>query len=97
MQMLNPWLEFSFKAARLSWETQNMMVDQLMAMAGVNGSARHEAHDAFPTAAAARTAAEAQTVTPVHAMKDGKSRRVAQQVAKGHKKQGRVSKRGRSK
>jgi len=103
--MLNPWLAFSFKAARLGWETQNMMVDQLMAMAGVNGSDRHETRDAFPagsregkpTAAAARAAAEVQTVTPVHATKDGKSRRVAQQVAKGHKKQARVSKRGRSK
>jgi len=103
--MLNPWLAFSFKAARLGWETQSMMVDQLMAMAGVNGSDRHEARDAFPagsregrrTAAAARAAAEVQTVAPVHAIRDGKSRRVAQQVAKGHKKQGRVSKRRRSK
>jgi hypothetical protein len=102
--MLNPWLAFSFKAARLGWETQSMMVDQLMAMAGVNGSGRYEARDAFPgsregepSTAAARTAAEAQTVTPVHAMKDHKSRKVAQQVAKGHKKQGRVSKRRRSK
>src|ERR1700719_279464 len=102
--MLNPWLSFSLKATRLGWETQSMVVDQLMAMAGVNAADRHGARDASPidspegepAAAAAPTSAEAQTVTPVHAIKDDKPGKVAQPVSNGHKKQDRGNKQRRS-
>jgi hypothetical protein len=36
--MLNPWLSLSFQAARLGWETQAAVVDQLMRIAGVGTS-----------------------------------------------------------
>ena len=109
--MLNPWLAFSFRATRLGWETQSMVVEQLMAMAGVNAADRHASGDALPTdspepepvAAATRTLAEAQTLaqpptqTPIHALKDAKPRKVAQQVSNGQKKHGRAGKQRRSK
>jgi hypothetical protein len=105
--MLNPWLTFSINAARFGWETQSIMVDQMMRLAGADALDRHEARDASPmaspdgapAAAAARTAAKAQTspeartAAPVHAIKAGKPRKVAQQVSSGHKKQERKSKR----
>ena len=84
--MLNPWLAFSIRATRLGWETQSMVVDQLMAMAGMKTADRHAAGDAQP-----------RTETPIHAVKDEKRGKVAQQVSKVHKKHGRAGKRRRSK
>jgi hypothetical protein len=109
--MLNPWLAFSIRATRLGWETQSMVVDQLMAMAGVNAADRRTTSDVCPTdapepdpaAVAPRPLAEAQafaqppTETPIHAMQDATPSKVAQQVSNGHKKHGRAGKRRRSK
>ena len=41
--MLNPWLAFSFQAARLGWETQNVIAFQLMRLAG-GAAGQSEAH-----------------------------------------------------
>jgi hypothetical protein len=41
--MLNPWLSLSFQAARLGWETEATVVDQLMRIAGVGTSDRKAA------------------------------------------------------
>ena len=43
--MLNPWLSFSLQAARLGWETQSLVVDQMMRLAGVSISDRKAAAD----------------------------------------------------
>jgi hypothetical protein len=41
--MLNPWLSVSLQAARLGWETQSLVVDQMMRLAGVSVSDRKAA------------------------------------------------------
>jgi hypothetical protein len=38
--MFNPWLSLSFQAARLGWETQTAVVDQLMRIASARYSDR---------------------------------------------------------
>jgi hypothetical protein len=112
--MLNPWLAFSIRATRLGWETQSMVVDQLMAMAGMKTTDRHAAGDACstdspnspkqePAAAATRKLGEAETFAqprtemPIHAVKNEKRGKVAQQVSNVHKKHSRAGKRRRSK
>lgn len=42
--MLNPWLAFSFQAARLGWETQNVIALRLMRLAGGGAAGQSEAH-----------------------------------------------------
>jgi hypothetical protein len=77
--MLNPWLAFSFKAARFGWETQSIMVDQMMRLAALD---RHEAHDASsmaspedePTVPAARKSAEAQTSPETQTLPEAQTR-----------------------
>jgi hypothetical protein len=43
--MLNPWIAFSFHAARLGWETQNVIARRLsgiaMSLLGLAGGAAH--------------------------------------------------------
>ena len=71
--MFNPWLSFSIRTARLGWETQAAVVDQLLRMAGLGSSDRPESSaEAHVTAQPAReqiaeppaASLEARPVTP---------------------------------
>jgi len=103
--MLNSWLSLSFQAARLGWETQTIVVDQLMRIAGATTSDRKAAGaldtiNMAPLAEDRVAVAAAAPTPPVHKgspAKNGKHRQVAQKVLKIHKKQGLGSKRSRSK
>jgi len=96
--MLNPWLSLSFQAARLGWETQTIVVDQLLRMAGTSNSDRKVA-GALDTIED-RVAVAAIPSSPVDAgapTTKSKHRQVAQKVMKIHKKRGLGSKSSRSK
>jgi hypothetical protein len=43
--MLNPWLTLPFQAVRLGWETQSILADQMMRLAGLGTSERKSAGD----------------------------------------------------
>lgn len=100
---MNPWLSLPFQAARLGWETQTIMVDQLMRIAGVSTHRRPaSALDTKKTAPLAedRGAVAATPSSPVDAgapARNSKHPQVAQKVMKKHKKPGLGSKRSRSK
>jgi hypothetical protein len=102
--MLNPWLSLSFRAARLGWETQTMVVDQLLRMAGTSNSDRKAAgaldtKEMIPLAED-RVAVAAIPSSPVDAgapAAKSKHRQVAQKVMKIQKKRGLGSKSSRSK
>jgi hypothetical protein len=100
--MLNPWLTLQFQAVRFGWETQSVVVDQMMRLAGL-GISDGKAAGNFVTNATAATGGgdgpEAQT-SPVEAAapaKSGEPRQVAQKVTKIEKKRSRGSKRRRAK
>jgi len=102
--MLNPWLSLSFQAARLGWETQTIVVDQWMRIAGAGTSDRKAGGplDTIETAPAAedRIAAAAIPSSPVDAgapATKSNHRQVAQRVPKIQKKRGLRRKRSRSK
>ena len=42
--MFNPWFAFSLQAARLGWETQNVMAIRLMRLAGGGAEDQSETH-----------------------------------------------------
>jgi hypothetical protein len=101
--MLNPWLSLSFQAARLGWETQAAVVDQLMRIAGVGTSDQKVGGsvDANEIALAPhdRRAVEADP-SPLEAGAPAKSsehHEVAQRILKIRKARGPGSKRRRSK
>jgi hypothetical protein len=100
--MLNPWLTLPFQAVRFGWETQSVVVDQMMRLAGLGISDRKAAGNFVTTTTAFPTvdgdAPEAQT-SPVEAAapKSSKPRQVAQKVMKIEKKRSLGSKRRRSK
>jgi hypothetical protein len=99
--MLNPWLSLSFQAVRLGWETQTIVVDQLLRMAGTSNSDRKAgALDTMIPLAEDRVASAAIPSSPVDAgapATKSKHRHVAQKVMKIHKKRGLGSKSSRSK
>jgi hypothetical protein len=101
--MLNPWLSLPFQAARLGWETQTIMVDQLMRIAGASTERKPaSALDTIKTAPLAedRGAVAATPSSPVDAgasARNSKHPQAAQKVMKKHKKLGLGSKRSRSK
>jgi hypothetical protein len=98
---LNPWLWLPFQAARLGWETQTIVVDQLMRIAGASTDRKPaSAWDTIKMTPLAedRGAVAATPSSPVDAgapARNSKHPQVAQKVVKKHKKQG--SKRSRSK
>jgi hypothetical protein len=102
--MLNPWLSLSFQAARLGWETQRLVVDHWLRIAGMTASNR-KAAGAFETLETLQTVSPEQgrvSVAPVPAP-GSKNRQVAQKasnvapkVSKIHKKSGVRSKRSRA-
>jgi hypothetical protein len=99
--MLNPWLTLPFQAVRLGWQTQTIVVDQLMRIAGISTSDRKMTGGLdtkeIPLAED-RVAAAANPSSPVATAPATKSkhRQVAQKVMKIHKKRGPGSKRSRS-
>jgi hypothetical protein len=102
--MLNPWLSLPFQAARLGWETQTIVVDQLMRIAGMSTADRKAAgaldtEEMIPLAEdrAAVAAIPSSPVDAVAPATKNKHRQVAQKIMKIHKKRGLESKRGRSK
>ena len=62
--MLNPWLTFSINAARFGWETQSIMVDQMMRLAGADALDRHQDRDPSPRASPAGEPAAGGDGTP---------------------------------
>jgi hypothetical protein len=103
--MLNPWLSLSFQAARLGWETQRLVVDHWLRIAGMTASNRKEA-GAFETLETLQTVSPEQgrvSVAPVPApgtknpQVAQKASNVAQKVSKIPKKSGVRSKRSRAK
>jgi hypothetical protein len=101
--MFNPWLSLSFRAARLGWETQTAVVDQLMRIAGGRNSDRKaigvvEMKD--PAHLEEDWVAVADTPLPIDAgasAKSSKPREVMQKSPKSRKRHGHRSKLVRSK
>jgi hypothetical protein len=91
--MLNPWL--SLQAARLGWETQSLVVDQMMWLAGVGNSGRQPM--AVPERNKEAPPAPAAPVVRVAALANRSTHpQVVQQVIKNQKKHRRVKKHRRS-
>jgi hypothetical protein len=101
--MFNPWLSLPFQAARLGWETQTIVVDQLMRIAGMSTADRKAAgaldtEEMIPLAEdRVAVAAIPSSVDAVAPATKSKHRQVAQKIMKIHKKRGLESKRSRSK
>ena len=101
--MFNPWLSLSFQAARLGWETQTVVVDQLMRIAGARNPDRKAIDVADmenPAHLEEDRVAVAATPLPIDAgapAKSSKHRRVVQKVPKNRKRHGHRSKLIRSK
>jgi hypothetical protein len=99
----NPWLSLPFQAVRLGWETQTVVVDQLMRIAGARTDRKPaSALDTIKKAPLAedRGAVAAPPLSPVDAeapARNIKHPQVAQKVMKKHKKHSLGSKRSRSK
>jgi hypothetical protein len=102
--MLNPWLSLPFQAARLGWETQTIVVEQLMRIVGTStpdpkAACALDTKEMIPPTED-RVAVAAIPSSPVDAVAPAtksKHRQVAQKVMKIHKKRGLGSKRSRSK
>jgi hypothetical protein len=100
--MLNPWLSLSLQAVRLGWETQTVVLDQLMRIAGASALDRKavSAFDAKEIAAPAEDRAAEAPTPPIYAGAPAKSsnhRQIAQKALNTHKEQGLGSKRRGSK
>jgi hypothetical protein len=98
--MLNPWLSLSFQAARLGWEAQTAVVDQLMRIADVGAWDQKAAGSVDAAPPAEDLMAVEAPPSPVQAGAPAKSsvhRKVAQKIFKVHKELRRGSKRRRSK
>jgi hypothetical protein len=93
--MFNPWLAFSFQAARLGWETQNVIAFRLMRLAGGGAAGQPEAHRVGAEKAAALD--KVATARTAVAAKRGNGRGEAKKVTRGPKKRIRGSKRRVSK
>jgi hypothetical protein len=95
MQMLNSWLAFSFQAARLGWDAQNMMARRLMGLAVGGAADQSAAHPMVPEKVAAPT--KPHTAGTTVAAKSSNGRDVAKKVRRVHKKPVRGKKRRSSK
>jgi hypothetical protein len=93
--MLNPWLAFSFQAARLGWETQNVMAFKLMRLAGGGAAGQPETHRIGTEKAAVLD--NVPTPRTAVAVKGGNGRGAAKKVTRVPKKRIRGSKRRVSK
>jgi hypothetical protein len=94
--MFNPFVAISIQAARLGWETQNVMALRLMRLAGGGLAGQSEAHPTNTEKVAALT--KAQTARTAVAVKARNGRDVAsKKVTRVHKKRVRGNKRRLSK
>jgi hypothetical protein len=93
--MLNPWIEFSFQAARLGWEAQNVIALRLLRLARGGAIGRSEAGLLITEKLSALS--EAQTAAASAAIKGGNGRQVATKVMKVYKNRVRANKRRLSK
>ena len=89
--MLNPWLAFSFQAARLGWESQNQIAFRLMRLAGGGAADQSEAHRNGVEKAAEPD--KVPTPRAAVAVKGGNGRGDAKKVTRVSKKRIRGSKR----
>ncbi len=98
--MQNPWLTLPFQAVRLGWETQSVIADQMMRLAGFGRPDRKAAGDFIPevaplpileTPAAATPPAEAAPV------KSAKPRQSGAKVKNARKQRSLATSRRRSK
>jgi hypothetical protein len=102
-KMLNPWLSLPFQAARLRWETQSIVMDQMWKLAGVGISDRKAAGDIVANATALPTGdsdAPKPPTSPVEeavSANSSKHRQIVQKVMKIQKKRSLGSKRRPSK
>jgi hypothetical protein len=96
MQMFNPFVAISFQAARLGWETQNLMALRLMRLAGGGLAGQSEAHPINTEKMAALTKAKtAGTAVAVEGRNGGDV--ASKKVTRVHKKRGGGNKRRLSK
>jgi hypothetical protein len=101
--MLNPWLSLSLQAARLGWETQFLVVDQMVRLAGVGNTDRQPAgsleHNITAVPVGNEDGPPAPAAPAVKVAAPGKSSthpQVVQQAMKNQKKHRRVQKHRRS-
>jgi hypothetical protein len=84
MQVWNSWFELSAQAARLGWETQNVMALRVMRMAAGGARGQAEAQRMVTEKFAAR--AEAQAAGAAAALAGGDGHRVTKKVMGVYKK-----------
>ena len=101
--MENPWLTLPFQAVRLGWETQSVLADQMMRLAGLSTWDRKPAGDfvaditALPPPDGVALKAPTSPVEAAAPAKSAKHGQVAQNIRKIQKKRGLGSKSRRSK
>ena len=105
--MINSWLALPFQVTRLGWETQTLLMDRWLQLAGMNSDRKAAAESPTVEELAPKIAEEplpeevqtpAEAILPVvHTAPSSKVRHVAQKVSKIHKKQAIRNKHGRSK
>jgi hypothetical protein len=98
--MLNPWLTLPLQAVRLGWETQSIIADQMMRLAGFGSSDRKAAGNFVAAFPKIDGNAPQAPIVPVEARapaKSAKHRQAAQKVRKIQKERGLGSNRRRSK
>ena len=99
--MLNPWLTFPLRAVRLGWETQSILADQMIRLAGFGISDQKAARNfiapaALPTVDGSAPERPPLSVEAAAPAKREEHRQAAQRVRKVQKKRGLGSKRRRS-
>jgi hypothetical protein len=93
--MFNRWIAFSFQAARLGWEAQNVIVLRLLRLAGGSDSGQTEARRMIAEKMSALT--EAQAVVTSVALQGGSGHTAAKRVLNVYKKRVRANRRRLSK
>ena len=92
---MNPWIAFSFQAARLGWEAQNVMALRLLRFASGGAAGRSEASLIVTEKILALS--EAQTAAASAAIQGDNGRQVATKVMNVYKKKVRANRRRLSK
>lgn len=97
--MLSPWLTLPLQAVRLGWETQSILADQMIRLAGL-GISRKTAGNSMADITPVPIVDTPEAKPAVEAAapgKSAKSRQVAHKVRKDQKKRGLGSNRRRAK
>jgi hypothetical protein len=93
--MLNPWMAFSFHAARLGWECQNVIALRWLRLIGGGAKAKSEAK--LLVAEKVEALAHAQVAAVGEAIKGASGAKIATSALKVYKKRVRANKRRLSK